>query len=103
MTYVAAQPAHPSPAAGDAAPAVRPHHHASHGAPRMAWLDALRGFAALVVVYFHIKGYTLDRPARVFDGWLDLGRYGVQLFFLLSGYVIMMSLERYGSLRRFWV
>lgn len=33
----------------------------------------------------------------------DLGRYGVLLFFLVSGYVIPMSLERHGSLRRFWI
>ncbi|GAA0807072.1 acyltransferase family protein [Spirilliplanes yamanashiensis] len=71
---------------------------------RMAWLDALRGFAALVVAYFHLQTYVLDKPYDlVFAGRLDLGRYGVLLFFLVSGYVIMMSLERYGSLRRFWV
>src|SRR4051812_44645930 len=82
---------------------VVPQPRGAGAAPRLAWLDALRGFAALVVAYFHLQSYTLDRPAAVFDGWLDLGRYGVLLFFLVSGYVIMMSLERYGSLRRFWV
>jgi peptidoglycan/LPS O-acetylase OafA/YrhL len=104
MTYVATpryvRPA--SPAAG-AVPPPGPARTAGPHAPRMAWLDALRGFAALVVAYFHLQTYVLDRPADVFDGWLDLGRYGVLLFFLVSGYVIMMSLERYGSLRRFWV
>jgi peptidoglycan/LPS O-acetylase OafA/YrhL len=34
---------------------------------------------------------------------IDLGKYGVLLFFLVSGYVIPMSLERHGSLRRFWL
>ena len=34
---------------------------------------------------------------------IDLGKYGVLLFFLVSGYVIPMSLERHGSLRRFWI
>ena len=37
------------------------------------------------------------------SGIIDLGKYGVLLFFLVSGYVIPMSLERHGSLRRFWI
>lgn len=98
MTYVAAAPAGRSAAS----PAGPPRPAAQRGS-RMAWLDVLRGFAALVVAYFHLQSYVLDRPADVVDGWLDLGRYGVLVFFLVSGYVIMMSLERYGSLRRFWV
>ncbi len=100
MTYAAAA-ASPARHRAGARPSAPPPG-AAPGA-RMAWLDALRGFAALVVAYFHLKSYALDRPAAVFAGWLDLGRYGVLLFFLVSGYVIMMSLERYGSLRRFWV
>ncbi len=96
MTPVTAAPRRFRRRAGSAPGAAAP------GA-RMAWLDALRGFAALVVAYFHLKSYALDRPAVVFEGWLNIGRYGVLLFFLISGYVIMMSLERYGSLRRFWV
>jgi peptidoglycan/LPS O-acetylase OafA/YrhL len=34
---------------------------------------------------------------------IDLGKYGVLLFFLVSGYVIPMSLERHGDLRAFWI
>ncbi len=71
---------------------------------RLAWLDALRGFAAAVVALFHL-GPTLlgaDRHLLIYRHF-DLGRYGVLLFFLVSGYVIPMSLERHGSLRRFWI
>ncbi|MBB2944012.1 peptidoglycan/LPS O-acetylase OafA/YrhL [Actinoplanes lutulentus] len=71
---------------------------------RLAWLDALRGYAAVVVAAFHLSPVILGSAThlqiyRVFD----LGKYAVLLFFLVSGYVIPMSLERHGSLRRFWV
>lgn len=70
---------------------------------RLTWLDALRGFAAAVVALFHLSPTVigLDRHLAVYRHF-DLGRYGVLLFFLVSGYVIPMSLERHGSLRRFW-
>ena len=69
---------------------------------RLAWLDALRGFAALCVVFDH--GSTLMLlPVRDFlYRWLDLGEYGVFVFFLVSGYIIPASLERKGSVRGFW-
>src|ERR1700733_1516349 len=72
-------------------------------AGRLAWLDALRGFAALCVVFDH--GSTLLLlPVRSFlYQWLNLGQYGVFVFFLVSGYIIPASLERRGSVRGFWV
>jgi peptidoglycan/LPS O-acetylase OafA/YrhL len=71
---------------------------------RLAWLDALRGYAALVVVVFHLSPTVLgtDRHLAIYRHF-DLGKYGVLLFFLVSGYVVPMSLERHGSLRRFWI
>jgi peptidoglycan/LPS O-acetylase OafA/YrhL len=73
-------------------------------APRLDWLDALRGYAALVVVLFHLSPTVIGADAHmaVFRV-IDLGKYGVLLFFLVSGYVIPMSLERHGDLRRFWI
>src|ERR1700742_708143 len=70
---------------------------------RLAWLDALRGFAALCVVFDH--GSTLLLlPVRSFlYQWLNLGQYGVFVFFLVSGYIVPASLERKGSVRGFWV
>jgi peptidoglycan/LPS O-acetylase OafA/YrhL len=80
----------------------------AEGAPRgktsrLAWLDALRGFAALCVVFDH--GSTLLLlPARTFlYHWLNLGQYGVFVFFLVSGYIVPASLERKGSVRGFWI
>ncbi|MEV0897486.1 acyltransferase [Actinoplanes sp. NPDC049802] len=70
---------------------------------RLAWLDALRGWAAAVVALFHLSPVVLGRDLhlKIFDV-IDLGKYGVLLFFLVSGYVIPMSLERHGDLRRYW-
>jgi peptidoglycan/LPS O-acetylase OafA/YrhL len=71
---------------------------------RLGWLDALRGYAALVVVCFHLSPSVLgpDRHMAIYHH-IDLGKYGVLLFFLVSGYVIPLSLERHGCLRRFWI
>ena len=70
---------------------------------RLAWLDVLRGLAALCVVFNHF-GYFV--PPRVQAGvyqWVNPGDYGVFVFFLISGYIVPASLERKGSVRTFWV
>ena len=70
---------------------------------RLAWLDALRGFAALCVVFDHGSALLL-LPARSFlYQWINLGQYGVFVFFLVSGYIVPASLERRGSIRGFWI
>ena len=70
---------------------------------RLAWLDALRGFAALCVVFDHMGTLVLQRPHNIVYRVLDTGQYGVFVFFLVSGYIIPASLERKGSVRGFWV
>ncbi|TDD63529.1 acyltransferase family protein, partial [Actinomadura rubrisoli] len=72
-------------------------------APRMSWLDALRGLAALVVVFEHSLDVLLPEVRRAAGPWFDFGRYGVFVFFLVSGYVVPFSLERRGSVREFWI
>jgi peptidoglycan/LPS O-acetylase OafA/YrhL len=69
---------------------------------RLAWLDALRGFAALCVVFDHGSTLMLEPVRDFLYRWLDLGQYGVFVFFLISGYIIPASLERKGSVRGFW-
>jgi peptidoglycan/LPS O-acetylase OafA/YrhL len=69
---------------------------------RMTWLDGLRGFAAIVVVFWHLGPRAVVNAQSAHE-WVDLGKFGVVLFFIISGYVIPMSLERHGSLRHFWV
>jgi peptidoglycan/LPS O-acetylase OafA/YrhL len=72
-------------------------------AARLGWLDALRGFAALCVVFDH-GGYLVLQSARhAAYQVIDVGQYGVFVFFLVSGYIVPASLERKGSLRGFWI
>ena len=70
---------------------------------RLAWLDALRAVAALLVVYAHLSHYLLRGARDVTAEWLNAGPAGVMLFFLVSGYIIPASLERHGDQRRFWL
>ena len=55
-------------------------------------LDALRGIAALAVVFFHL---TVTRPEG--QSFFKLGVTGVDLFFIISGFVIYMSLNKIKS------
>lgn len=73
-------------------------------ADRLRWLDALRGVAVIAVVVEHLS-YLVFRELRagVIVPWFDVGKYGVLVFFLVSGYIVPASLERHGSVRRFWV
>ena len=70
---------------------------------RLAWLDALRGIAALAVVFDHLSQYLLGGVRWHVYHWLDAGEYGVFVFFIVSGYIVPASLERKGSVRTFWV
>jgi peptidoglycan/LPS O-acetylase OafA/YrhL len=85
--------AEPSPAP----PAARPR------LARLAWLDALRGLAALAVVYDHLGVRVLPAVRGEVLRVLDPGLYGVLVFFLISGYIVPASLDRKGDLRAFWV
>ncbi|WP_372964698.1 acyltransferase family protein [Marinobacter sp.] len=70
---------------------------------RLTALDALRGIAALGVVLFHYLPYYHKLYGHDFSvpSFLDFGRYGVHLFFMLSGFVIFMTLERTRTARWF--
>ncbi|MFI6597303.1 acyltransferase family protein [Nonomuraea sp. NPDC050536] len=76
--------------------------HTAAGA-RLAWLDALRGIAALAVVYEHALGPLLPEARQAGGPYFAPGWYGVLVFFLVSGYVVPASLERRGDLRGFWI
>ncbi|AWN36137.1 acyltransferase family protein [Methylobacterium radiodurans] len=68
-------------------------------------LDALRGLAALAVVLHHYGFGYADRvaPHNAAVPLFSAGHFGVELFFILSGFVITDTLERAASLRQFAV
>ncbi|GGN64297.1 hypothetical protein GCM10011579_033560 [Streptomyces albiflavescens] len=68
----------------------------------MGWLDALRGIAALVVVFDHSSYTFMAEFRRELMPEFSTSRYGIMVFFLVSGYIIPASLERRGCVRTFW-
>ncbi|RAU47314.1 MULTISPECIES: acyltransferase [unclassified Pseudomonas] len=59
---------------------------------RLAYLDALRGIAALMVVLTHLYLPVVGH-VWVFDYLIDPGKLGVLWFFMISGVVIPYSLK----------
>jgi peptidoglycan/LPS O-acetylase OafA/YrhL len=73
---------------------------------RLAYVDTLRGLAALWVFLLHIHGYWLDNvrpPTLTADGLLvrvmGFGGAGVDIFIVLSGFCLTLPLMRGGSMR----
>lgn len=68
---------------------------------RLRYVDALRGIAALLVLWMHVaNGYHALGPAPMRGSWLndifasiDIGRIGVVVFFLISGFVVPFSIH----------
>jgi peptidoglycan/LPS O-acetylase OafA/YrhL len=70
---------------------------------RLQEIDALRGLAAVSVLLLH---FTTDfhrdfKPSVLSDISWNYGAYGVHLFFMISGFVILMSAERFTRPRTF--
>jgi peptidoglycan/LPS O-acetylase OafA/YrhL len=72
---------------------------------RLKELDVLRGFAALNVMVYHytsrfIEIFKIQNPP-IFDWYV--GHVGVELFFMISGFVIFMSLQNVKNIKEFIV
>jgi peptidoglycan/LPS O-acetylase OafA/YrhL len=68
----------------------------SKNTSRLIEIDALRGLAALAVVLFHYTTrftelFGQNPPPTIAFSY---GHYGVNLFFIISGFVIFMTLEK---------
>ena len=75
----------------------------TRSAPRLDFLDALRGIAAILVVVEHVgERYTAWIPWFA-QNWFNFGRFGVTVFFLVSGFVIPYAFEKDNSVRSFWI
>ncbi len=82
---------------------VLPGSSATRDPARLDWLDLLRGVAALMVALHHALYYFVPPVWAQMTRWIDPGKAGVLLFFLISGYIVPASLERKGSVRGFWI
>jgi len=76
---------------------------------RIAILDGFRALAILSVVLFHLfTRWTLPAnsislyPYNDKYDFFEYGQYGVQFFFIISGFVIFFTLENTTSFSAFW-
>lgn len=64
-------------------------------------IESLRAIAAILVLFFHLisfsdlQGYLVSSDAL--RSWSAFGAQGVELFYIISGYVIYFSFEQNGS------
>jgi peptidoglycan/LPS O-acetylase OafA/YrhL len=93
----------PPELASDAAVTATVASNASTRRGRLEFLDVLRGVAALMVVLQHCLEVLSPRYLRWSVEVFRPGEFGVVLFFLVSGFIIPASMERYRSLRKFWI
>ncbi|HEY4169252.1 MAG TPA: acyltransferase [Reyranella sp.] len=75
------------------------------GGERLVGLDVLRGFAAVaVMVHHHGQYYDELYPGRApLSVNFFAGHFGVELFFIISGFVILMTIERKATVWAFAV
>jgi len=76
---------------------------ASHRPLRLEWLDAIRGISCLAVVIYHYTTRFHELYGHDFyvPQFLHAGAVGVLVFFIVSGFVISLTLERGGSVFSF--
>lgn len=71
---------------------------------RLVELDALRGIAAVMVMLFHycwIYTFKVSEAEHSIPDFWRTGRHGVELFFIISGFVMPLSMEKAKTMRDF--
>src|ERR1700728_3193398 len=61
--------------------------------PHLHWIDALRGWAFLGVLGCHVSQRVGDTLPHWLGFWAANGRFGVQLFYIVSCLTLFMSLD----------
>jgi len=78
-------------------------NNVSKASQRLGYVDAIRGIAAILVIYFHVGVDSLREGSlgafetyafTIWTQWLDLGKIAVTMFFAVSGFVVPYSLLR---------
>lgn len=67
---------------------------------RLQELDALRGIAALSVLLFH---FTINQNAKKLGWQFAYGVTGVDIFFMISGFVIFLTIHKVKSWQEFTI
>jgi peptidoglycan/LPS O-acetylase OafA/YrhL len=87
---------------------LQPQASPPGGSHALTSIQALRGFAVMLVVLFHVQHYTAERLQL--PGLLprfDVGVAGVDLFFVISGFIMVYASERLfgqpGGVRQFYL
>nr|WP_294943012.1 acyltransferase [uncultured Mucilaginibacter sp.] len=70
---------------------------------RLGFLDFLRFIAAFAVLMQHAFEQISPAFKHFTTNYFQLGLFGVVLFFLTSGFIIPVSLEKGASLKVFWI
>ena len=79
---------------------------------RNSYIDVVRGIAILGVVSVHSSQLTDAilrangiEPISAFSSFLSLGRYGVELFFFISGWLLfsIYGIEKRATRKNYWV
>lgn len=77
---------------------------------RLLALDVFRALAILGVLIYHylsrfappVYAHDIYGYHHLYPRWLDVGALGVQFFFIISGFVIFMTLEKCRDPFEFW-
>jgi peptidoglycan/LPS O-acetylase OafA/YrhL len=77
---------------------------------RIEYLDIFRSLSILLVILFHFfsrwnqptSSLNMFYPYGDKFNYFTLGRLGVHFFFMISGFVIFMTLEKTHSFKQFW-
>jgi len=82
------------PAKSDPQACVAGDRHSRSGSGRLPVINGLRGLAIIGVLFYHIVGgiFVQDSLSPVLSALLTNGWSGVNLFFILSGFVLFLPL-----------
>ena len=70
---------------------------------RLQFLDVVRGAAALLVMTEHALHMCVPAYYQFSKSYVVVGEAAILAFFMVSGFVIPMSLEEGRSLKQFWI